>query len=318
MKTDQSLNTTLGLALPQLSRAIVRTLLYFDIFNYPLNEKEILNSLSEKFSKEEEIKPELQLLLQNGLIGEKDDFYFIGEERGRVERRKNGNELADLFLKKAYRFSRIIGFFPFVRGVYISGSLSKGFIDKESDIDYFIITEPGRLWLTRVMLTMFKKIFLLNSRKYFCVNYFIDTNTLEIPDKNIFTATELTHLIPTYNYNLYLDFLNSNGWIKDYYPNFPLRSNKSVIMPKQTVVTSVSEAVLKGKIGEKLDVACFKLTLKYWKKKFSDFDESKFDLELRSRKNVSKHHPQGYQGKVLIKYKEKIEAFEQNNNLKLG
>lgn len=318
LKTDHSKHTKPGLALPLLSRAIVRTLLYFDIFNYPLNEKEIINSLSERADNDVDINQEIKLLLQNNLIDEKDGFYFIGQEKGKVARRLDGNLLAEKFLKKAYKYSKIIGFFPFVRGVYISGSLSKGFIDKESDIDYFIITEPGRLWLTRFMLTLFKKTFLLNSRKYFCVNYFVDTNSLEIPDKNIFTATELTHLIPTYNYNLYLEILNANNWIKEYYPNFPMRCNKDVISPSKNIITKACETALKGKAGEKLDAKCFKLTLSFWRRKFKDFDESILDLELRSRKNVSKHHPQGYQGKVLTKYKEKIEAFEVEKNVKLS
>jgi hypothetical protein len=167
------------------------------------------------------------------------------------------------------------------------------------------------------MLTLFKKTVLINSHKFFCINYFVDTKSLEIPDKNIFTATELTYLIPTYNYNLYLEILNSNCWIKEYYPNFPFRNNNEVISPSDSILTKVFETALNGKLGDKLDAKCFKLTLNYWRKKFNDFDESKFDMELRSRKNVSKHHPQGYQGKVLTQYQEKINAFELKHNLKL-
>ena len=80
----------------------------------------------------------------------------------------------------------------------ISGSLSKGYYDDDGDIDFFIITSPKRLWIARTFLILYKKIFLLNSRKYFCVNYFISSNALEIEEKNIFTATELTTLLPMF------------------------------------------------------------------------------------------------------------------------
>ncbi|MEZ5195381.1 MAG: hypothetical protein R2764_02960 [Bacteroidales bacterium] len=84
---------------------------------------------------------------------------------------------------KAKRFSTFISNFPYVRGISLSGSLSKGYIGDDPDIDYFIITKENRLWLSCTMLIAFKKIFLFNSCKYFCVNYFIDTNNLEIEEK---------------------------------------------------------------------------------------------------------------------------------------
>src|SRR4029453_8923510 len=97
----------------------------------------------------------------------------------------------------------LIASFPYVRCVCISGSLSKKYFDDTTDIDFFVITKPGRLWVCRTFLILFKKLFLLNSKKYFCINYFIDSDNLEIPDQNIFTATELTTLIPMHDYELY-------------------------------------------------------------------------------------------------------------------
>ena len=85
--------------------------------------------------------------------------------------------------------------FPFVRGVFLSGSISKGFMSESDDIDYFIITAPGRLWLTRTLLILFKKIFLFNSFRNFCLNYFIDSENLYIPEHNRYTATEIVFLI---------------------------------------------------------------------------------------------------------------------------
>ena len=56
----------------------------------------------------------------------------------------------------------------------------------------------------------------------------------------------------------------------------------------------------------------------YWKRKFPHFDESDFDLNMRTRKNVSKHHPQGFQQKVLdaleVKMKELVALNLQGDN----
>ena len=37
---------------------------------------------------------------------------------------------------------------------------------------------------------------------------------------------------------------------------------------------------------------------------FGDFDDAKFELTMKSRRYVSKHHPNDFQNKVLSKYEE--------------
>src|SRR5690606_3777846 len=102
-----------------------------------------------------------------------------------------GNLMANKFSDIARKKAKLISQFPFVRGVMASGSLSKGYADEKSDIDFFIITIPNRLWIARTLLVLYKRIFLLNSHKFFCVNYFVDEKHLGIEEKNLFTATEL-------------------------------------------------------------------------------------------------------------------------------
>ena len=67
---------------------------------------------------------------------------------------------------------------PYVRGVFISGQLSRYIADQKSDIDYFIVTEPERLWIVRTLFVLFRRTFLLNNRKYFCTNYYVTTEKL--------------------------------------------------------------------------------------------------------------------------------------------
>lgn len=299
-----------------LQADIIKTLLYFDVFDYPLTSREI-NSNCPQPSTIEEIEKNLEALVKEGLIIKNENLYYSGADKNVFNKRKEGNLLANKTLSIANRFSKLIASFPFVRGVYLSGSLSKGFMDKDSDVDYFIITSPQRLWLCRTLLVAFKKIMLFNSKKYFCVNYFIDTESLEIQDKNLFTATELTSIYPTYNYDLYKQFLDANSWTKKYFPNKNFRPDKT-LKNNQFSLKNGLEKMLNGKLGERLDNWCFNFTLKHWQKKFPDFDTEQFDLRLRSRKNVSKHHPHGYQTKVLKAYKKKLIDFENQHHFDLA
>jgi len=307
------------LKLSPLSNAILRTLLYFDIFQCPLTIEEVSTYCSCSASIEEILR-QLETLMKHNYVKQSGVYYVIDEKDAliRIKKKTEGNKKAEKLLKIANRFSRFISFFPFVRGICLSGSLSKGYADGKSDIDYFIITKPGRLWLCRILLIAFKKIFLFNSHKYFCVNYFVDTDNLEIPDKNIFTAIELTSVIPTYNGILYEQLMERNGWTGTYCPNFSLKDIEQIPMENRSVIKKVIENILSGKMGDRLDEKFFRLTLSQWKRKFKDFDEEQFDLRLRSRKNVSKHHPLGFQEKVLKSLEDKIKDFEYKFEISLS
>lgn len=312
----QESKTASSIKLSTQQAALVKTLLYFDIFNYPLTSSELLeNCQSERISALEMAKSLEELTLKN-YISKQGEFYFLADREALVERRKAGNAEADKKMKVAQYMSDFISKFPFVQSVSISGSLSKNYMDKESDIDFFIITTPHRLWLCRGILVAFKKIVLFNSRKHFCINYYLDSENLEIPDRNIFTATEIVFLKPTFNQDLFHKFRESNKWCAVYYPNKTAIANPEQKAPK-ALLKKILEKLMAGYLGEKLDSFFFKLTLKRWKKKFPHFNTEEFDLNLRSRKNVSKHHPRGYQKIVLESFQKKVNDFELRFNVKL-
>ena len=73
-------------------------------------------------------------------------------------------------MPKAIKRAKFISKFPYIENVSISGALSKNYYNNDGDIDFFLITQPNRLWIARTLLIIYKKMFLLNSRKYFCVN----------------------------------------------------------------------------------------------------------------------------------------------------
>jgi hypothetical protein len=195
-----------------------------------------------------------------------------------------------------------------VRGIAISGSLSKGVMHDDGDIDYFIITAPERLWICRSILILFKKVFLLNSKKYFCVNYFVDENNLKIIDENIFTAIEINYLLPVFNEPLIQKLKVENEWAKSYFPYFSHPIQLDLDSSKKKKYKGI-ELLFNNKLANYFDLWLMKLTFKRWRKKFSHFKEAKFELTMRTNRGISKHHPQDFQNKVLEKLKNKLELF---------
>ena len=294
--------------------ALLKALVYFDIFRYPLTLSEMVQFAPEKFHSPEAAELAARGLETSFIIKRVGEFWSLHHDYAMVTRRLKGNSMAEDVNGKAQRMSAFIHKFPFVRSVNISGSLSKNYFDAGTDIDYFIITAPDRIWLCRTLLALYKKIFLLNRRKYFCINYFISSEELDIPDKNLFAATEILTLRNMTGSDIYARFLEHNQWAFLHFPNAE-KGSITIAEKKDGWLKRRLETMLSGKMGQRLDDACFRLTFAFWQRKFSYMRQSEFKVNLRSKKQVSKHHPQGFQFKVMQAFEERCRRLEQQYNI---
>ncbi|RKN03057.1 nucleotidyltransferase domain-containing protein, partial [Aquimarina sp. BL5] len=264
----------------------LKTLLYFSIFKYPLSAEEIY--LFSAATDQSEIKNELEYLKKKGVISSDNSYYFLDGNLESVSRRIEGNKMAKSVMEKAIKKGVLIAKFPYVKAVGISGALSKNYHDKNGDVDFFVITESERLWVARTLLMLYKKIFLLNSRKFFCINYFISENSLEISEKNIFTATELLTLIPVSGD--FTGFYNQNQWVSNFLPNLEIGKSSIKNLKNKPFITKAIELIFNTKIGNILEKLFLKMTLKKWNTKFQTLKKGDFDIAMKSTNNVSKHH----------------------------
>ena len=292
-------------------------MLYFDVFDHPVTVAE-LQDFSIDAGADTTIDSDLDQLVQDGFLYIHDGHYSINPKaKELVERRRKAEKVANDATPKAHSRSRFIGKFPYVKAAYISGSMAKGVMYEEGDVDFFIITQPGRLWIARTLLILYKKIFLLNSHEFFCVNYFIDSDNLEIEEQNLFSATEAVTLKPIYDSGLYEDFMAANNWVKDYFPNHP---TNEVIYNGETSrpVAKMVEGLLDNRLGDSLDSFFMKNTLRFWKKKFSHFENDDFEVAMKTRTYVSKHHPRNFQRRVMDALDSRIKEFESKHNVRLS
>ena len=117
------------------ARHVLRTLLYYDIFSYPLRAEEISNNIGGSRCSRADLQNVLEELCEEELIFRSGGYYMLHDDSSMKVRREKGNALAQKRLPLAARMSGLISSFPFVRGVGISGSLSKNYMDEKSDID---------------------------------------------------------------------------------------------------------------------------------------------------------------------------------------
>lgn len=305
-------------SLSKTQQSILKALLYFDVFNYPLKEEELFENSSVKQSFEQ-FKEDLNLLTEQGFINYKNGFYYAPKASAEIiQRRVDGNTLAETMLPKAFEFSRKIAGFPFISGVCISGSLSKNYYDANSDMDYFIVAKNNRLWVARTLYILYYKLLVPeNQKKYYCLNYFVSESYLHIPDHNLFVATELMHLIPTANFELYKQVMDHNQWARDYFQNkkeVKYQGTANVIRP---FLNKLIELSFSGSFGNWVDDVLLRITLKRWRKKYKELNDEDFDLQFRTRKHVCKRHSFGFQNKVLLSLEKKVCEYEHLFNVKL-
>lgn len=278
----------------EANRAVINTLLYSDIFDFPLTSEEIWFYLSSnKYIPREDF--ETALKLKSG-FEKKGSYYYLTGRGELVEHRKLKEKNSKKQLKMAKKVLGILSKIPTVRLVGISGSLALSASEVSDDIDVFIITEKNSLWLTRflagTMLILQRKYRWKNDKEpanKFCLNMLISDGFIFPKEKqDLYIAHEIAQLLPLYERkNAYSNFLKTNAWILRFMPNVG-----------QKKIQKVSTGIV-GKLGEFLLRVLFAEVLFEFIQKQYMGAITKETLE----KNILAFHPNDYRQEILKRYK---------------
>jgi len=282
------------------------------MFRYPVSFDEIRFFIDQRTS-EEDISNALRQMIKEEKVYRIDKFYSLRNNFNLIERRIKGNIHAGNLLKKAYTIAAFLYKFPYVRGIGISGSLSKNFADEKADIDFFVIAKRNRLWIARTWMHMFKKLtYLAGKQDWFCMNYYVDEDALLIEEKNMFTAMELITLLPACGNGIMGKFFDANDWAKSYYPSYEELNHSAKRITHDPWFKRFAEYLLNNKLGDKLDDYFFRLTSRRWKKKEvqQKLNAKGNRMGLKTAKHYSKPNPQFFQEKILMLYRSKLHEYD--------
>ncbi|WP_394747363.1 nucleotidyltransferase domain-containing protein [Spongiimicrobium salis] len=280
---------------------LIKTFLYFAIFKHPLTKEEAKNFCQYKT---DNIDADLALLVEKEFLYKFGEYYLPYNHDSWIKRRIKGNQLAEKKMDKANRMSRILSQFPFVRSVMISGSLAKGYMDKTSDIDFFVIMKSGNIAISKAMIGLFRRFF---ASKSLCVNYMISEDNLHIKKQNIYTAVEMATLIPTIDSGLFEPFMEENmEWVRTFLPNAVIEQN-SISPMKSGKLKQFSEFILSTKLADTIDDKLRKIYLKRSGLQLGA-NKIKKNEEQVINKGILKLHNKSYQSRIMDMY----EQYEQN------
>ncbi len=295
----------------EISSSILRVLLYFKIFSYPLRKEELFQFVGN--GNKIEIQAALAKLIGKGFIYAKDDFVWVDNPENIIASRLEGNQRAEKYLRIAHRQAWLLSKFPFIKCLCISGSLSKRYMDDHSDIDYFIIARKNSLWLTKFFMScIVETLEVFGLQKYFCPNYIITENNLEIPDKNVYTAIEIATLIPIYNRDEFERFLTANSWIKEYVPHFEMNLPTHIFEYRRWLNNLWQHQTFKW-----LNQKIFRFYKRRFMMKVRKGKIVAFDNDMVITEDDFKLHLSGHRKRILQKFQENIQAFELRHDVVL-
>jgi len=219
-----------------VSKAIIKTIIYSEIFGSSPNKLELFVKLhSQKLISKSEFDKSLEKLLVQKRIKTNNNRYNIHSHSNLFKSCK----LASIINQKNQLISQnidLISSTPFIRAVFLTGSLACRHPKPDDDIDLMIVTSKNRLWISRFLLLL--KTHKIRRRpnstvvnNKFCFNIFTEEDNLNFSPENIFIANEIIHSFPVYDSdNIYQNYLKANLWVVKYLANsLTVKKNQSII-----------------------------------------------------------------------------------------
>lgn len=200
----------------------VSSVRYHDIFDYPLNAKEVI--------KWGVGKKGLTLFKKTKEILNRDGYYFLKGKENLLYKKALRERASDRKIEIAKKDASLLAKLPTVKGVFITGALAMNNAEEKSDIDLMILTKRNCLWTTRLITYLVLRIMNygvrkpgdINQKDKLCLNIWLDESALgwDKKDRNIYSAHEIAQVNPIVDKeNIYQRFLDKNRWILDYWPN---------------------------------------------------------------------------------------------------
>jgi hypothetical protein len=205
----------------RIEAAILRTILYADVFQFPLRLTEI-----HRFLIHDEAAPlsEIESCLTSSprlttVLHCEAGYYCLKGKQVLLSKRQERENHTKALMESAYRYGNWFAAIPFVRMVALTGALAvRSPASLADDFDYMLVTSTGRVWTARLFAVVVVRLVRLLGREL-CPNYVLADNQLLQARQDTFVAHEIAQMQPIYGAELYRLMLQENAWAKAYLPN---------------------------------------------------------------------------------------------------
>ena len=221
-----------------LERSILKTLSYFDTFDFPLTKEELFRWLWEPpQTSYQAFLTTLDSLIAQEQISLWRGFCILPGQEKSVDTRQAAIALVKQKMKKARRAAWLMQQVPNVSAIFVCNTVASSIPTPESDIDVFIVVKEKKLWLTRLCITVLLSIFGLRRTKTriadrICLSFYItdehlDLYTIMRKPHDIYLAYWMDQLVSLYDpTGLAQKLYEQNSWVQQYLPHTTCEEKK--------------------------------------------------------------------------------------------
>jgi len=281
-----------------LERAVLETLAYSDVFDYPLTLDELHRFLTFPAMVteiQECISDMKNIAFDNG-------YYFLAGRSEIVDIRKQREENSRQAFRRAMFYGRILGRLPFIRMVALTGSLAMLNLSKNRDMDYMLVAKPGRVWTARAFALLLARVTSLFG-DVICPNVIVSESALKWNERNLYTAREFAQMIPINGEDAFRRLRVANRWVEDVLPNHVIL-NEAKDLRVNNAIQFVLEFLLNGKLGKLFESWEMDRKIARFQKQAGYGAETNFSADV-CQGNFD-HHGQW----TLKAYNERLESFK--------
>lgn len=229
-----------------MEKVIVRTIAFFDLFDFPITSWEIWNLgiWENKNIKLTEIIESLEKLISQRSIEKEECYYFLKGRKQSVDIRKNRYNYYQRKIKRLKIVTKIFFLLPWIKFIALGNNIGPNNLKDGSDIDVFVISSEKRIWLSRLYCAGLMKLAGMrpkqgDERDKICLNFYLDETKMDLNkfalNKNefdIYLMYWLAFLRPIEDRDrIYEKLIYSNDWLVNYLSNWQPYS--SVISKKK-------------------------------------------------------------------------------------
>ncbi|HWQ12071.1 MAG TPA: hypothetical protein VNL77_04690 [Roseiflexaceae bacterium] len=235
------------------ARAVVATVAYADVFDFPLTLAELHRYLIGTAASLAEVRALLDEAPEaRGCLTQRDGFVLLRGREAIVATRRRRAAVAQRLWPRALRYGRAIAALPFVRMVALTGALAVDNVEDGADIDYLVVTEPGRLWLCRLLAIALVRAVALRG-DVICPNYFLAATALALDDRGLYAAHELAQMVPIAGIATYCHMRRLNVWADGLLPNAAGPPRAVLAEPGPRRARALVEAALRTPVGARIE-----------------------------------------------------------------
>jgi hypothetical protein len=240
-----------------LNRRATSALAFFDIFKQPLT---LMETCRWQYGSGEPANVNDVYDCLNGHCEAQYGLFSLPLASAEPRLRSQRYRLSERKFRRARRFAAFARLLPSVRLVAVGNSLAWSNAEEGSDIDIFLVTKPGTVWTTRLMLAAPLMLLRLrptpqNQKDKLCLSFIVsqdnlDLSGLKIGPDDVYLSFWLAGLVPIYDAgNVMKELWKANknllSVLPGAYPRRPAHRRSVSILPSDKVAEMILD-IMRG------------------------------------------------------------------------